>query len=156
MNQLKIKHILLVVFLFSQTYISAQSADSIKVNTSDTLFVGCNFYKTILSGVETKIRNCIKQVSLSQLNKSGSAEIVRALNKLSTKDKVSHTIWILEEVKNRSVEIRSQVYSDLLKVDYTKPSVLFKPMINSYFTNYKEPEDSLAKQVSLLHGRMIR
>lgn len=123
---------------------------------SDTLSKECSAYDIILSGKEISIKNYFKTIAHEDLDKLCCDGVVKALNKLNPKDKVTHTIWILEEVKNRSIDVREKVYTILLKVNYPKPAYLLKPMINSYFTSYREPDDSLAKQVNELHWNMIR
>lgn len=123
---------------------------------SDTLFKKCSAYDIILVGKELGIKNYFKAIVYEDLNAQCCDGIINALNKLNPKDKITHTIWILEEVKNRSTDIREKIYSTLLKVNYPKPSYMLKPMINSYFTSYRESDDSLAKQVNALHWSMIK
>lgn len=123
---------------------------------SDTLYKECGAHDIILLGKELSIKNYFKAIAYEDLSNQCCEGIVNAINKLKPKDKVTHTIWILEEAKNRSTDVREKIYTTLLKVNYSKPTYLLKPMINSYFTSFREPEDSLAKQVNALHWNMIR
>ena len=123
---------------------------------SDTLYKECGAHDVILSGKELCIKNYFKVIAYEDLSNQCCESIVNAINKLNSKDKVTHTIWILEEVKNRSMDIREKIYSTLLKVNYPKPAYLLKPMINGYFTNYREPYDSLSNHVNVLHWSMIK
>ena len=123
---------------------------------SDTLYKECGAHDIILSGKELSIKNYFKVIAYEDLSNQCCEGIVNAFNKLNSKDKVTHTIWILEEAKNRSTDIREKIYSTLRKVNYPKPAYLFTPMINGYFTNEREPENSLAKQVNALHWSMIK
>lgn len=115
-----------------------------------------NLYRIITSGAEADVKNLFQQISYNELVSLDSGKIVKALNRLNTKEKVTHTIWILEVAKTRSIDFRNYIYCELLKVDYSKPNILVKTLINNYFTNYKEEEDSLSIKVSTLHRRMIR
>lgn len=124
-------------------------------STTDTL-KGKNLYKLITTGQENEIKQYFRIVSFDELVKSDSGTMVRAINKLKTNDKVTRTIWILEEVKSRPVEIRCQVYNELGKVEYNKPSFFLKQMINNYFTNFIENEDTLLGKVSVLQKKMNR
>lgn len=125
-------------------------------NTAIINIDSCNVYQVILSSKEASIRSFFKKVSSDEFDSICTAQILDAFSKLTAKDKVTHTIWILEEVKIRSIDIREKVYFALLKVNYPKPAYMLKPMINSYFTSYREPDDTLAKQVNALHWNMIR
>jgi len=113
-----------------------------------------NIYKLITTGKETEIRKYFRAVTLDELAASDSATIIKALNRLNTNDKVTRTIWILEEVKNRNLEIKRYVYLELGKVAYNKPPFFLKQMINNYFTNFHEKEDTLLEMVSVLQKRM--
>ena len=127
-------------------------------NLMDTL--ACNkeksIYQLIYSGVENDIRNYFRHINYDVLVKSDSGSVVRALNKIAPNERITHTIWIMEEVKNRNLDIRNHVYSELLKVDYSKPNFMVKTLINNYFTNLREPDDNLAKKVAELQKRMNR
>ena len=150
-------HYWLILFCLTfQVNVFAQESVSNLKASSDTLVEECGVYSIILSGVETKIKNYFRVVTLEELNNQCCENIVKAFVRLSPKDKVTHTLWILEEIKARQLDIRAKVYSCLLDVDYPKPNFFIKTMVNNYFTNYKEPDDSLAKQVSRLHVGMIR
>lgn len=133
-----------------------QGIDSVRSGMVDSLAVQCDIRGVILSGVESRIRECFRTVSVQQLNCSGNQQIVDAVSLLGDKNKISHTLWILEETKTRPADIRALVYSSLLKVNYAKPNFFMKSMINSYFTNYQDSNDSLARQIRLLHGVMIK
>lgn len=115
-----------------------------------------NIYKLIISGKEDKIKNYFREVSANELLKVDSGAFTKAFKRLNTNDKVTRTIWILEEVKNRNLEIRAYVYNELLKVDFGKPSFFLNHMINNYFTNYTEKEITLSEKVRKLHSRMNR
>ena len=115
-----------------------------------------NIYKLILAGRESDIKNHFRIVSFDELTKSDSGAIGKAFKRLNTNDKVTRTIWILEEVKNRNIEIRAYVYNELIKIDFGKPSFFLNRMINNYFTNCPENEVSLAEKVRKLHGKMNR
>lgn len=115
-----------------------------------------NINKLIISGKEEKIRAYFKAVTADELLKVDSGAIAKAFKRINTNDKVTRTIWILEEVKNRSIEIRAYVYNELLKVDFGKPSFFLNHMINNYFTNYTEEEIALSEKVKKLHGKMNR
>lgn len=153
---IRVVFLLIFSFLFFQGDLFSQECISNLKSSSDTLVKECNIYTIILSGKELNIKNYFKTIESDDLSSQCCNEIVDAINKLNSKDKVTHTIWILEEVKNRSIDIRGKVYLTLLKVNYPKPAYVLKPMINSYFTSYREPEDSLAKQVNALHWSMIK
>lgn len=157
MNKIiRVKFLLIFPFLFFQGSLFSQECKSSLNSSSDTLVKECNIYSIILSGKELNIKNYFNTIAYDDLSNQCCNEIVDAINKLNSKDKVTHTIWILEEVKNRSIDIRGKVYLTLLRVDYPKPAYVLKPMINSYFTSFREPDDSLAKQVNALHWNMIR
>lgn len=147
---------LLFLSIFFPLNLFSQECDGKMNSTSDTLHKGCGMHDIILSGKEISIKSYFNAVAYEDLSNQCCDEMINAFNKLIAKDKVTYTIWILEEVKNRSIDIREKVYSTLLKVDYPKPTYLLKPMINSYFTSYREPDDSLAKQVNALHWSMIK
>lgn len=147
---------LLFLSIFFPINLFSQECEGKSNSIPDTLHKECSVHDIILSGKELSIKSYFKTVAYEDLSNQCCDEILSALNELIAKDKVTHTIWILEEVKNRSIEIREKVYSTLLKVNYPKPAYLLKPMINSYFTSYREPDDFLAKQVNALHWNMIR
>jgi hypothetical protein len=88
--------------------------------------------------------------------RSDTGNIVKAFKKLNTKEKVTRTIWILEEVKNRTFEIKKYVYEELEKVEYNKPSFFLKQLINNYFTNLNEKEVALNEKVAALQKKMNR
>lgn len=150
-------HYWVILFcLFFQVNVFAQEDVGNLKASSDTLVKECGIYPIILSGVEQKIKNYFRAVTHEELNNQCCENIVKAFVRLSPKDKVTHTMWILEEIKTRQFDIRAKVYSCLLNVDYPKPNFFIKTMVNNYFTNYKEPDDSLAKQVRRLHVGMVR
>ena len=127
------------------------STDSSSVSSKNK-----NIYKLIMSGQENAIKKYFRTVAIDDLIKSDSGAILKAFKRLNTNDKVTRTIWILEELKNRNIEIREYVYNELLKVDFGKPSFFLNHMINNYFTNYTENEVPLAEKVRKLHGKMNR
>lgn len=122
----------------------------------DTLIVEKqqNIVKVINSGNETKIKKYFREVSASELLKIDSGTIARAFSKFRTNDKVSRTMWILEEIKNRNVEVREYVYKELARIDYKRPVMVLRHLVNNYFTNYVEPVDSLKLRVNALQRRM--
>lgn len=147
------RYYLFATLVLSSVFVFAQKDEVIANNTSSKID-SCNVYQIILSGKEAKVKSYFREVE--EFDSVCTEQIFKAFTKLNAKSKVTHTIWILEEVKNRSTDIREKIYSTLLKVNYPKPAYLLKPMINGYFTNYREPEDSLAKQVNALHWSMIK
>ncbi len=112
--------------------------------------------KLIISGKEDEIKQYFNEVTADELMRSDSGAIVKAINRLNTNDKVTRTIWILQEVKNRTVEIKTYIYSELIKVEYGKPSFFLKHMINNFFTNYNENEVTLLEKVRKLQKKMNR
>lgn len=110
--------------------------------------------KLITSGNEERIKKYFREVSASELLKIDSGTIAKAFIKLKASDKVSRTLWILEEVKNRSSEIREYVYKELGRIDYKRPVMVLRHLVNNYFTNYVEPIDSLKMRVDALQRRM--
>ena len=150
-----IRYSLLFLLTTLATFVLAPSVGVSNSNKASGID-SCVVYQVILSGREASIKNYFKDASYENLSGKCSDEILKAITNLSAKDKITHTIWILEEVKNRSTDIRETIYSTLLKVNYPKPAYLLKPMINSYFTSYRESNDSLAKQVNALHWSMIK
>ncbi len=123
---------------------------------SDTLIVEKrqSIVKIITSGNEERIKKYFREVSASELLKIDSGTIAKAFSKLRTNDKVSRTLWILEETKNRSSEIREYVYKELIRIDYKRPIMVLRHLVNNYFTNYVEPLDSLKLRVNALQQRM--
>lgn len=113
-------------------------------------------YKLIISGKEDKIKGYFREVSADELSRADSGAFAKVFKRINTNDKVTITIWILEEVKNRDLEIRASVYNQLLMVDFGKPSFFLNHMINNYFTNYPEKEATLSEKVRKLHGKMNR
>ena len=128
----------------------------LKDSTIDTQPVEINVYKLIISGKEEKIKKYFREATAEELLKTDSGAIAKAFKRLNTNDKVSRTIWILEETKGRNIEIRDFIYNELLKVDYGKPSFFLNHMINNYFTNYNETDTLLSGKVRKLHGKMNR
>ncbi len=112
--------------------------------------------KLITKGKEDEVKQYFKEVTSDELMSADSGAIVKAFNRLNTNDKVTRTIWILQEVKNRTIEIKTYVYSELIKVEYGKPSFFLKHMINNYFTNYNESEATLLEKVKKLQKKMNR
>ena len=110
--------------------------------------------KIITSGNEERIKKYFREVSSSELLKIDSGTIAKAFSKLKASDKVSRTLWILEETKNRSSEIREYVYKELGRIDYKRPVMVLRHLVNNYFTNYVEPIDSLKMRVDALQRRM--
>ncbi len=115
-----------------------------------------NIYKLITSGQENEVKKYFNEITLDELISSDTGNIVKAFKKLNTKEKVTRTIWILEEVKNRTFEIKKYVYEELEKVDYNKPSFFLKQLINNYFTNLNEKEVTLTEKVAALQKKMNR
>lgn len=113
-----------------------------------------DLYHLIIYGQEDGIKKFFREATHDELIKSDSGNLVKALNRLNAKDKVTHTIWILEEIKVRDFEIKKYVYEELGKVDYNKPTFFIKQMINNYFTNFNEKEISLAGKINALQRRM--
>ncbi len=145
-----------VILMATSNSIYAQTI----LNNKDTSIIvtakPTNIYKLILSGQENAIKKHFKTVSFDELIKADSGAIVRAFKRLNTNDKITRTIWILEEVKNREIEVRAYIYNELLKIDFGKPSFFLNHMINNYFTNFTENETSLSEKVRKLHGKMNR
>jgi len=153
---MRLNNILIVAILMILSIpTNAQCPSSIK-DTSSIVSTDTDIYKLIVSGQEVDVKNYFKNIPLEELIRSDSGAVVRAINRLKSNDKVTHTIWILEEVKNRNIELRRHIYDELNKVEYSRPPFLLKPFINSYFTNYTEPEDSLVDKVKALHKKMIK
>lgn len=136
--------------------LSQNSGDGLNDSTTVAQQADKNIYKLIISGKEEKIRSYFKEVTADELLKADSGAITKAFKRVNTNDKVTRTIWILEEVKKRDVEIRAYVYNELLKVDFGKPSFFLNHMINNYFTNYPEKEATLSEKVRKIHGKMNR
>lgn len=136
--------------------LSENSSNGLNDSTIITQLADKNIYRLIISGKEDKIKNYFREVSANELLKVDSGAFTKAFKRLNTNDKVTRTIWILEEVKNRNLEIRAYVYNELLKVDFGKPSFFLNHMINNYFTNYTEKEITLSEKVRKLHSRMNR
>ena len=134
----------------------AQSAPYVNDSLMPVLSKEKNIYKLIIAGQENEIKKYFNHVSLDELIQSDSGAIVKAINKLNTKNRVTHSIWILEAAKSRTPDIRKYIYTHLLLVEYNKPNFMLKTLINNYFTNFHEQEDSLLNQVSSLHRNMIR
>ncbi|RPH33399.1 MAG: hypothetical protein EHM93_05465 [Bacteroidales bacterium] len=146
---------ILITFSFSLFAEHKQFAFQVDNDTTNYA-VNKNIYRLITNGIEKEIKNYFSAVSLDELIKSDSGAIVKAFKRINTNDKVSRTIWILEEVKNRNVEVRAYVYNELLKIDFGKPSFLLNHMINNYFTNYTEKEITLSEKVRKIHKKMNR
>lgn len=136
--------------------LSQNSCNGLNDSTIITQLADKNIYKLIISGKEDKIKRYFREISADELLKADSGAITKAFKRLNTNDKVTRAIWILEEVKNRNLEMRAYVYTELLKVDFGKPSFFLNHMINNYFTNYTEKEITLSEKVRKLHGRMNR
>jgi hypothetical protein len=115
-----------------------------------------NVYKLIATGQESEIKKYFNEITIDELMRSDTGNIVKAFRKLNTKEKVTRTIWILEEVKNRTFEIKKYVYEELEKVEYNRPSFFLKQLINNYFTNLNEKEVSLTEKVAALQKKMNR
>ncbi|NVO08983.1 MAG: hypothetical protein HXX16_03380 [Bacteroidales bacterium] len=113
-----------------------------------------NIYKLIATGQENEIKKYFNEITLDELTRSDTGNIVKAFKRLNTKEKVTHTIWILEEVKNRTLDIKKYVYEELEKVEYNRPSFFLKQLINNYFTNFNEKEITLAEKVTALQNKM--
>ena len=139
---------------------SASSYAQSTPNNNDSLLTisqkNINIYKLIIAGKESEIKKYFNTVSLDDLIKSDSGAIAKAFKRINTNDKVTRTIWVLEEIKNRNVEVRSYVYSELLKADFGKPSFLLNHMINNYFVNFKESDTTLIEKVRKLQRKMNR
>ena len=110
--------------------------------------------KLIVNGKENEIKEYFKTISAEELIKSDNGTIARTFGKLNTNDKVTHTIWILEEVKNRPFEVKQYVYAELIKIDYNKPTMVLRHLINNYFTNYNEKEVELVEKITALQRKM--
>ncbi len=166
---MKIKSFIILSFLLS-LFISVDAnclhfnkKSSIPVNkinefidTTTNKPIAINISKIILSGKEDKIKKFFREVSLEQLGRNDSGTMVKSFRRLNTNDKVSRTIWILEVVKNRDAEFRNYIYTEFLKVDYGKPSILLNHMINNYFVNYNEGDTTLTDKVRKLQRKMNR
>jgi len=162
----------LTTTLFAQSKSSIILADNLPVNHSVNFYGtdNCsyyhlkgnpqsenkNVYKLIATGQESEIKKYFKEITIDELIRSDTGNIVKAFRKLNTKEKVTRTIWILEEVKNRTFEIKKYVYEELEKVDYNKPSFFLKQLINNYFTNLNEKEVTLTEKVAALQKKMNR
>ena len=123
-------------------------------STDTTKVLNKDIYKLIKGGVESDIKAYFRETPYETIVLSDSGAIVSALNKLNPKEKVTHTIWILEEVKNRPFDIKKYIYSQLEKVNYSKPSFVLKQLINNYFVNFNENEPALSEKVSSIQKRM--
>jgi len=124
---------------------------------SSTIYIeNKKIMKLIVNGKENEIKEYFKNILAEDLLKTDNGTIVKAFSKLNANDKITHTIWILEEVKNRQVDIREYVYTELGKVDFNKPTIVLRHLINNYFTNYSEKEAALAEKVSALQHKMNR
>jgi len=151
--------IILIILPFHSNSIFAKSSNSqflFQNPRLDTLVVEKqqNIVKIINSGNESRIKKYFREVSASELLKIDSGTIAKAFSKLRANDKVSRTMWILEEVKNRNVEIREYVYKELTRIDYKRPVMVLRHLVNNYFTNYLEPIDSLKLRVNALQRKM--
>jgi len=125
------------------------------LSDSSTFFtIDKDIYKLITTGQEVEVKRYFQQITFDELIKSDSGVIVKAISKLKSNDKVTRTIWILEEVKNRSFAIKKHLYTELEKVDYKRPSFVLRQLINNYFTNFNETEDTLLLKVSALQKKM--
>ncbi len=157
--RLKLQTLTLLIIIVINGNATNQSIQH-NILSNDTITRSINsdlsLYKIILSGNEVQLKKYIKAVSSEMLMKIDSGTIAKALNKLNTNDKVSRTIWILEEAKNRDPNVRAYIYSALLRVDYGKPSYLLNHMINNYFVNFGEKEEFLYLKIRKLHSKMNR
>lgn len=138
-------------------YIPSETSPKLRTisNNSTVITPESNeIYRLITNGIENDIKKYFKEVDLAELIRSDNGSILKAFNKLNPNDKVTHTIWVLEEIKNRTPEIKRYVYSELEKVDYSKPSFILKQLINNYFTNFNEMDDSLMEKVVNLQKKM--
>ena len=113
-----------------------------------------NIYKLITHGKEKVIRDYFKSVTFDELVRADSGDIARAITWLRAKEKVTHAIWILEEVKNCSIDKRGYVYTELEKAEYGRLPFFLKTMVNNYFTNFNEKEVTLQRRVSALQRKM--
>lgn len=126
------------------------------IDTVDNKQITNNISIIILSGREEKIKKFFREVTFEQLVKIDSGSIPKSFRKLNTNDKVSRTIWILEEIKKRDTELRNYMYTELLKVEYGKPSMLLNHMINNYFVNFDEEDTTLLDKIRKLQSKMNR
>jgi hypothetical protein len=126
------------------------------VDTIDNKQITSNISKIIISGREEKIKKFFREVTFEQLVRNDSGSIPKSFRKLNTNDKVSRTIWILEEIKKRDTELRNYIYTELLKVEYGKPSMLLNHMINNYFVNFDEEDTTLMDKIRKLQSKMNR
>ena len=85
-------------------------------SSSSVPSVNKNIYKLIISGQENAIKKHFRTVSFEELIKSDSGAIVKAFKRINTNDKVTRTIWILEEVKTQDIEVRAYIYNDKIQV----------------------------------------
>lgn len=135
------------------------SANVFQVKSSNDTTISpldLDIQRLIVKGVEREIKKYFSTASLAEIIKSDSGAIVKAFKRINTNDKVTRTIWILEEVKNRKGDVREYIYNELLKVDYGKPSFILNHMINNYFVNYKEIDSALTDKVRKLQRKMNR
>jgi len=150
-------HILIAgVFLVLSGSVCAQATSALSDSSITVTSKDKDLYRLIVGGKEDEIKNYFKDVALDELTRSDTGAIVSALNKLNPKEKITHTIWMLEEAKNRPVEIRKYMYTELEKVNYSKPSFVLKQLINNYFTNFKEEDATLSEKVTSIQRRMNR
>lgn len=151
------KNLLLIsgILLILSTSVLASSRLNFTSSLNDSIEVK-GIFKLIFTGQESEIKEYFKNVTFNELAKSDSGSIVKAINFLHTKDKVTHTIWILEEIKNRNFDLRNYIYTELGKVDYNKPNFMTRQLINNYFTNYVEKEVTLIEKVNALQKKMNR
>lgn len=146
---------ILGVLLSVTLSVNAQVSELPK-DTSTHLIQEKDIYTLITAGQEIDVKSYFKGIAIDELIRSDSGSMVRAISKLKTNDKITRTIWILEEVKNRTVDIKYYVYTELERVDYRRPSFVLRQLINNYFTNYNETETALLDKVNALQKKMNR
>ncbi|MHC1703316.1 MAG: hypothetical protein AB9846_05355 [Tenuifilaceae bacterium] len=137
------------VFTFAQTTTAA--CDTITVSSKDT-----DIYKLIVGGKEDLIKNYFSSVAFDVLVNQDNGAIVRAITRLNSNNKVTHTIWILNGIKNSTVDVRSHVYTELEKIEYGKLSFVLKTLVNNFFVNYNEEELTLKRKVDSIQKKMVR
>jgi len=151
----KVYFLILAIFLTISVSALAQTTptvcDTITISSKDT-----DIYKLILGGKEDEIKNYFSSVTFDVLTNQDNGAIVRAITRLNSNNKVTHTIWILNGIKNSTFDVRSHVYTELEKIEYGKLSFVLKTLVNNFFVNYNEEELTLKRKVDSIQKKMVR
>ncbi len=101
----KVHYLVLGIFLTISGFAFAQTTpaacDTLTVSSKDT-----DIYKLILGGKEDEIKNYFSGVNIDELVCQDNGAIVRAITRLNSNNKVTYTIWILNGIKNSTVDIQ--------------------------------------------------